>query len=57
MEEKKRKEKKRNKTKQKKPKLDKRKEKKRKENKIEYIIYTVIYFPDNGAKNLTRPKD
>jgi hypothetical protein len=54
---KKRKEKKRNKTKQKKPKLDKRKEKKRKENKIEYIIYTVIYFPDNGAKNLTRPKD
>jgi len=22
-----------------------------------YIIYTITYFPDNGAKNLTRSKD
>jgi hypothetical protein len=55
MEENKRKEK--NKTKQKKQKLDKKKEKKRKDNKIKYIIYTVIYLPGNGAKNLTRSKD
>jgi hypothetical protein len=42
---------KKNKTKQKKQKLDKGK--KRKDNKIKYIIYTVIYHPGNGAKNLT----
>jgi cadmium resistance protein CadD (predicted permease) len=28
-----------------------------KKNKIKYIIYTVTYLPDNGAKNLTRSKD
>jgi len=48
-------ERKKNKTKQKKQKLDKGK--KRKDNKIKYIIYTVIYHPGNGAKNLTWSKD
>jgi len=41
-------------TKQKKQKLDKRKVKR--ENKINIIIYTRIYLPDNGAENLTRLK-
>jgi hypothetical protein len=42
-------------TKQKETKLDTRKVKR--ENKINIIIYTGIYLPGNGAKNLTRPKD
>ena len=37
-----------------KQKLDTRKVKK---NKTNIIIYTVIYLPDNGAKNLTQLKD
>ena len=48
------KEEKKKKTKQKKQKLDKRKVKR--ENKINIIIYTRIYLPGNGAKNLTRSK-
>jgi hypothetical protein len=43
------------KKKKKKQKLDKRKVKR--ENKINIIIYTGIYLPGNGAKNLTRSKD
>jgi hypothetical protein len=43
------------KRKRKKTKLDTRKVKS--ENKINIIIYTRIYLPGNGAKNLTRPKD
>ena len=43
------------KQKEKKQKLDTRKVKS--ENKINIIIYTRIYLPSNGAKNLTRPKD
>jgi hypothetical protein len=42
-------------TKQKKQKLDTRKVKR--ENKINIIIYTRIYLPGKGAKNLTRPRD
>jgi hypothetical protein len=41
--------------KQKKQKLDKKKVKR--ENKINIIIYTWIYLPGNGAKNLTLLKD
>jgi hypothetical protein len=48
-----RKQKQRNKTKE--TKLDTRKVKR--ENKINIIIYTRIYLPSNGAKNLTQPKD
>jgi len=46
--------------KEKKRKLDKMKSEKRKEkreNKINTIIFTRIYLPGSGAKNLTRPKD
>ena len=46
-------EEKKNKTKQNKRNKSQIKEKKRKDNKIKYIIYTVIYLPGNGAKNLT----
>jgi hypothetical protein len=42
------------KTKEKETKLDTRKVKR--ENKINFIIYTRIYLPDNSAKNLTQPK-
>jgi hypothetical protein len=45
----------RKKRKEKKQTLDKKKVKR--ENKINIIIYTRIYVPGNGAKNLTRPKD
>ena len=41
-------------TKEKKQKLDTRKVKS--ENKINIIIYTRIYLPGNGAKNLTQSK-
>jgi len=41
--------------KEKKQKLENNKSEKK--NKIKYIIYTVTYLPDNGAKNLTRSKD
>ena len=53
-EENKMKKRKKKETKQKKQKLDKRKVKR--ENKINIIIYTRIYLPDNGAENLTRLK-
>jgi hypothetical protein len=43
-----------NKTKQKKQKLDTREVKNK--NKINIIIYTRIYLPGKGAKNLTRSK-
>jgi hypothetical protein len=46
-----RKEKQKKKTNHKKQKLDKRKVKS--ENKINIIICTRIYLPNNGAKNLT----
>jgi len=45
---------KRKKRKENKQKLDK---KVKRENKINTIVYTRIYLPGNGAKNLTRPKD
>ena len=47
--------KKKQKKEKKEKKLDTRKVKR--ENKINIIIYTRIYLPDNGAKNLTRSKD
>jgi len=50
-----RKQKKMKQNKRKETKLDTRKVKK--ENKINIIIYTRIYLPDNSVKNLTRPKD
>ena len=43
------------KTKQKKNKV--RYKKSKRDNKINTIIYTRIYLPGSGAKNLTRPKD
>ena len=42
-------------TKHQKQKLDKRKVKR--ENKINIIIYTGIYLPNNDAKNLTQSND
>ena len=45
------------KEKEKRTKIRKTNKSKNKRKSKKYIIYTILTFPGNGAKNLTRPKD